>query len=184
MWGCGSQWSSNDLSVMEILHFGCRGVRGHRWAGNLCGPGQFELCRLYATLGHGCGHGIRTLSIGSSSDATSVVLTDFQASALRSAVAALPRLSLTPMESICMEISAVFTIAVVRSQGGVPSTFWLAKAELCPAPGVLYVHTTEGPKSFPVRYCALRSLVSSLFPKGAAAGTRSALKFCTTSPNP
>ena len=128
----------------------------------------------------GFGH----LSIGSSSDATSVVLTDFQASALRSAVAALPRLSLTPMESICMEISAVFTIAVVRSQGGVPSTFWLAKAELCPAPGVLYVHTTEGPKSFPVRYCALRSLVSSLFLKGAAAGTRSALKLCMTSPNP
>lgn len=128
----------------------------------------------------GFGH----LSAGPSSDATSEVLSDAQASALRSAVAALPRLSLTPRETICMEESTVFTIAVIRSQGAVTSTFWLAKAELCPAPGVLEVHTTKEPKSLPVRYCALRSLVSSFFPKGAPAGTRSAFKSCSTLPNP
>jgi hypothetical protein len=89
-----------------------------------------------------------------------------------------------PRERLCMEQYTVFTIAVGRSQGGAMSTSWLATAELCPAPGILFVHATTGPKSLPVRYCVLKSLVISFFPKGAAAGTRLAFKFCTTMSNP
>jgi hypothetical protein len=117
-----------------------------------------------------------------SSEPTSVVLSDAQALALRSAVAALPRLSITPRVLLCMEESTVITIAVGRLQGGVMSTSWLATAELCPAPGIL--HATKGEQPWGVRYCALRSLVSSFFPKGTAAGTRSVFKLCTTMNNP
>ena len=114
-----------------------------------------------------------------SSEPTSVVLSDTQASVLRSAVAALPRLSLPSHDLLCMEESTAFTIAVGSVHGGVMSTSWLAAAEICPAPGVLSVQKTRGPHSVLVRYCSLRSLITSFFPRGIApAGTRWAFKLC------
>jgi hypothetical protein len=112
---------------------------------------------------------------GSSSEPTSVVLSSAQAAALRNAVAALPRLSLTPKATLCMEETTVFTIAVRRVRNGVTSTTWRAEAQLCPAPGIL--HPIK-PPPWGVRYCPLGPLVSSFFPKGTVAATRLVFKLC------
>jgi hypothetical protein len=113
---------------------------------------------------------------GNSSDPTSVVLSNAQATSLRSAVAALPRLPNTSKVTICMEETAVFRIAVRRLRDGVMSTFFSAEAQLCPAPGILHPNK---PPPWGVRYCPLGPLISSFFPKGTVAATRLVFKLCS-----
>jgi hypothetical protein len=113
---------------------------------------------------------------GSSSDPTSVVLSNAQATTLRSAVAALPRLPNTSKVTICMEETTVFRIVVRRLHDGVMSTFYSAEAQTCPAPGIL--HPNMSPP-WGVRYCPLGPLVISFFPKGTVAATRLVFKLCS-----
>lgn len=108
---------------------------------------------------------------------TSVVLSDAQAAALRSAVAALPRLPIPSRATLCMEETTVFTIAVRHVEDGVMSTTWRAEAELCPAPGFLHPNK---PPPWGVRYCPLGPLITSFFPKGTVAATRLIFKLCRT----
>jgi len=111
----------------------------------------------------------------SSSDPLSVVLSNAQATSLRSAVAALPRLPMTSKVTICMEETTVFRLAVRRLHNGVMSTFFSAEAQLCPAPGILHPNK---PPPWGVRYCPLGPLISSFFPKGTVAATRLIFKLC------
>jgi hypothetical protein len=75
-----------------------------------------------------------------------------------------------------MEQNTVFTISVARAQGA--AAIWAATADLCPAPGLLYIKDAVGPQQAPVIYCALQSFITSIFPKGEIAGTLTGLKFC------
>ncbi len=78
---------------------------------------------------------------------------------------------------MCMENETVFRI-VVKSSHGPSKTVWIAEAELCPAPGILYVHGNDVGKPKNSRYCILKSLLLSYFPKGSVNGTSRMLGFC------
>ena len=119
----------------------------------------------------------RMSAMSGSTDPTTVVLTRRQTTALRLAIAKLPQPpSLSDKPMVCMEQDTVFIISVAPTRGA--SANWVATAELCPAPGLLFIKDATGPQLGAVPYCALRSFITSIFPKSAVAGTRSAFKFC------
>ncbi|GEM_PF-2168511 len=107
----------------------------------------------------------------------SVILTNSQATTLRNQISAIPTLSLPTRSLSCVENETAFKIVVKTAQSS-PSAAWIAQAELCPAPGILYVHGKDagGPKI--AKYCTLKRLILSYFPKGTVNGTRSGLRFC------
>ena len=110
-----------------------------------------------------------------STEPHSVVLTDSQAATLRSQFSAIPTL---PSRSLtCMENETVFKI-VVKSAQRSAGTVWIAHAELCPAPGFLHIYGKDAGKPKIARYCTLKRLMLSYFPKGTVNGTRSGLRFC------
>ena len=76
-----------------------------------------------------------------------------------------------------MENETMFTISV-SSKLGSSGPVWIARAELCPAPGILYVHGKDVGKPKIARYCSLMGSLLSYFPKGTVKGTRVALHFC------
>ena len=118
---------------------------------------------------------------GNSGDQMSVVLSNAQATSLRSAVAALPRIPLSSGRSaVCMEDTTVFRIAVRRHHDGVMSTFYSAEASSCPF-GILH---PSKPPPWGVHYCPLGPLVSSFFPKGTVAATRLIFKLCRAISSP
>jgi len=121
------------------------------------------------------GYARMTAAYGST-DPTTVVLTSDQATALRQSITSLPRVTLPAKDTICMEEDTVFTISVVRTQGAEVS--WVATAELCPAPGLLYIKDVGSPQQAPVRYCALKSFITSIFSKSVIAGTLTGLRYC------
>jgi hypothetical protein len=108
-----------------------------------------------------------------SSAPLSVVLTPSEALALNSQVEALPLTGLLN----CHENSVVFTIAVAQRSGGPPN--WTATDWECPAPGVLYIHLSDGIQELRGQVCTLRSLVTQILPKNAAKGTRAEFKLCS-----
>lgn len=119
----------------------------------------------------------RMTAANGSTDPTTVVLTSAQATALRKAISTLPRLIFPGGRPLlCMEQETVFTISVARTQGAAAN--WVATADLCPAPGLLYIKDSVGPQQAPVIYCNLKTFITSIFPKGVVAGTLSGLKFC------
>jgi len=114
-----------------------------------------------------------------STDSTTVMLTSAQATALREAISTLPRFTFPGGRPLlCMEQDTVFTISVARTQGEAAN--WVATADLCPAPGLLYFKDAVDPQQAPVRYCNLKEFITSIFPKGVVAGTLAGLKFCDT----
>lgn len=114
-----------------------------------------------------------------STDSTTVFLTSAEESALRQAISTLPRFTFPGGRPLlCMEQDTVFTISVARTQGAAPT--WVATADLCPAPGVLYIKNAADPHQAVVRYCNLKEFIASMFPKGAVAGTLAGLRFCDT----
>ncbi len=110
----------------------------------------------------------------------SVVLTDSQAAALRRRISEIPTLKQSAEPIICMENDTVFRIAV-QGVDGPSRTVWVAQAKLCPAPGILYVHGNAAGQPEAGRYCTLKNLLLSLFPKGTANVTRKELHFCLSS---
>lgn len=108
-----------------------------------------------------------------SSAPSTVVLTPSEALALNTAVAALPMTGFLN----CHENSVVFTIAVAPRSGGPPN--WTATDWECPAPGVLYLHLSDGIQELRGQVCTLSSLVSQVLPKNSAKGTEAELKRCS-----
>ena len=107
----------------------------------------------------------------------SVVLTDSQAAALRRQISVIPTLKLSAGQIICMENETVFKIAIMGIND--PSkAIWIAQAERCPAPGILYIHGKNASNPEIGRYCALKTLLLSFFPKGFANATRRELLSC------
>ena len=107
----------------------------------------------------------------------SVVLTDSQAAALRRQISEIPTLKPSAGSFICMEEETVFRIAI-KSADGPARTVWDAQAERCPAPGILYVHGKDAGNPEIGRYCTLKTLLLSIFPKGTANVTRKELRSC------
>jgi hypothetical protein len=118
---------------------------------------------------------------GKSSDSVSVVLSKAQATSLRSAVTALPRLAMSSLMTVCVDETTVFRIAVRQRHDGVMSTFYSAEAQSCPFPGILH---PKRPPPWGVRYCPLGPLISSFFPKGTVAATRLVFKICSARSSP
>jgi len=106
-----------------------------------------------------------------------VVLTKSQTTILRNQISAIPTLSLPSRSLSCVENETVFEI-VVKSAQGSPKTVWTAQAVLCPAPGILYIYGKDAGTPTISRYCTLKPLVLSFFPKGKVNGTRQGLRFC------
>lgn len=107
----------------------------------------------------------------------SVVLTDSQAAALRRQLSEIPTLKQSAGPIICMENAAVFRIAI-KGVDSPSRTVWVAQAELCPAPGILYVHGKNAGNPEVGRYCTLKALLLSIFPKGTVNLTRRELRSC------
>ncbi len=128
--------------------------------------------------------GIVTITgYGSSSPANpstqprSLVLTDSQAAAVRRRIAEIPTLPQSAGPVICMENETVFRISV-KGVPSSPRTVWVAQAERCPAPGILYVHGQSVGRPEAGRYCTLKTLLLSFFPKGSVNATRKELRSC------
>ncbi len=107
----------------------------------------------------------------------SVVLSESQAAALRTRVSEIPTLKQPTGRVICMENETVFRIAVKGAQSS-SRTVWVAQAERCPAPGILYIHGQDAGKPEGGRYCTLKTLLLSIFPKGTVNVTRKELRSC------
>jgi hypothetical protein len=107
----------------------------------------------------------------------SIILTKSQAATLRGQISSIPTLSLSTSSLSCQENETAFKIVVTSVQSS-PSVTWTARAQLCPAPGILYVRGNRTGGSDIVRYCTLKRLILSFFPKGTVNGTRSGLRFC------
>ncbi len=107
----------------------------------------------------------------------SVVLSDSQAATLRRSISEIPILNQPTGRFICMINETVFRIAVKGAQSS-SRTVWVARAERCPAPGILYVHGQFAGKPEGGRYCTLKTLLLSIFPKGTANVTRKELRSC------
>jgi hypothetical protein len=119
----------------------------------------------------------RMTAANGSTEPMTIVLTRRQVTALRQAIVKLPPpTSSADKPIVCMEQDTVFTISVTQTKG--ESADWVATAYLCPAPGLLSIKNASGPQQAAVPYCALRTFITSIFPKDAVAGTRSAFKFC------
>jgi hypothetical protein len=102
----------------------------------------------------------RDLRVASpSSDPTAVILTHAQSRRLDELVAALPNAG----EADCLENSAVFTISVASD--------WA-----CPAPGVLALQTSSGPRKLVGDVCTLRSFIDQIFPGNKAEGAKAELR--------
>jgi hypothetical protein len=112
-----------------------------------------------------------------SGDPTSVVLSTSEAALLRNKISTIPSLSMSGTQLACMEQEKMFTITV-KAHRGISRSDWIGQADLCPAPGILYVHGPAVGKPKIARYCSLLSLFLSFFPKGTANGTRMGLHFC------
>lgn len=112
-----------------------------------------------------------------STQSRSVVLTDSQAAALRRRISEIPTLKQSAGPIICMENETVFTIDV-RGVGGSSKAAWVARAERCPAPGILYVHGEDVGRPEAGRYCTLKTLLLSIFPEGTVSATRKELSAC------
>ena len=107
----------------------------------------------------------------------SVVLTGSQAAALRKSISEIPTLPQSAEPVICMENETVFRITVKGAQSS-PRATWVAQAVRCPAPGILYVHGNSVGRPEAGRYCTLKTLLLSFFPKGIANATRKELRSC------
>ena len=107
----------------------------------------------------------------------SVVLTGAQATALRKGISEIPTLPQSAGPVICMENETVFRITVKGVQSS-PRATWVAQAVRCPAPGILYVHGHSVGRPEAGRYCTLKTLLLSFFPKGTADATRRELRSC------
>jgi hypothetical protein len=107
----------------------------------------------------------------------SVVLTGSQAAALQKSISEIPTLPQSAGPVICMENETVFRITVKGAPNSARAT-WVAQAVRCPAPGVLYVHGDGVGRPEAGRYCTLKTLLISFFPKGAANATRKELRSC------
>lgn len=106
----------------------------------------------------------------------SVILTASQAAVLQNEVSKIPKLSLSARLLLCMEQATVFTVSVKESPHS--RAVWVAQAHLCPAPGILAVHGTDVGQPRAGRYCTLKNLVLSYFPKGSINGTKMLFGFC------
>lgn len=106
-----------------------------------------------------------------------VVLTNFQAATLRNRVSQISTMSVSADSLMCMENETVFTI-LVKAPHRPSRTVWTARAELCPAPGILYVYSKNVSNPKISRYCILKSLLLSYFPMGSVNGTKRMLGFC------
>ena len=107
----------------------------------------------------------------------SIVLTGSQAAALRKGISEIPTLPESAGPVICMENETVFRITVEGAQSS-PRATWVAQAVRCPAPGILYVHGHNVGRPEAGRYCNLKTLLLSFFPKGTVNVTRKELRSC------
>ena len=114
---------------------------------------------------------------GTSLDPTTVVLTSAQARSVARAISELPSLG-HGATFFCHGESTDFVVRVMRARGEHP--YWTARDLLCPSPGYLLINGRGATQSLG-SVCALRQLVVSLLPRGAAPGTRGALGVCPAS---
>jgi hypothetical protein len=113
----------------------------------------------------------RDLRVASpSSDPTAVILTHAQSRRLDELVAALPNAG----EADCLENSAVFTISVASRVGD--TSHLIATDWACPAPGVLALQTSSGPRKLVGDVCTLRSFIDQIFPGNKAEGAKAELR--------
>ena len=115
--------------------------------------------------------------VNPSTQPRSVVLTDSQAAALRRRISEIPTMKQSTEPIICMENETVFRIAI-KGVDSPSRTVWVAQAERCPAPGILYVHGKSAGHPEIGRYCTLKTLLLSIFPEGTANVTRKELRSC------
>lgn len=109
--------------------------------------------------------------MNASSGPVTRVLTAAQAAALRADVAALR----AAPGAMCMEDSLLYRIAVTA--GG--RVIWSGTGDECP--GVLLVTSSAHRVELNDRSCALDALITSFFPNGEAAGSKTGLKVCQSS---
>ena len=114
---------------------------------------------------------------GASLDPVTVVLSKSQSRSVARAISELPSLG-HGATFFCHGESTDFVVRVMRARGERP--YWTARDLLCPSPGYLLINGRGATQSLG-SVCALRQLVVSLLPRGAAPGTRSALRLCPAS---
>jgi hypothetical protein len=117
------------------------------------------------------GYGVLSAMNPSSSDPTSVILTNAQSRALNQLVTALPQ---ETRDTNCMENEVLFTISAVSRLGGTSLT--QATEWLCPAPGFLALQTSSGSHEKLGGACTLRPFMDRIFAGKKAAGAKSALQ--------
>lgn len=114
----------------------------------------------------------KTSLMNASSDPTSVVLTHYQASRLRTVIANLKDLGANLM---CHEDSLLLKIKVEQSG----QVVWNATADVCP--GALKVTSATSHPILDDRSCSFWHVVDSFFPSGTAKATKSESKICADS---